>query len=301
MSFSEYIKEERRNFPTSFDIVHSEFLSLKLHQESPDYFFKNASNIVELLRDRNWEEFKKRENEFSIKVLSSLIKDDFNSYNTSKEAITSYIEDNLENLYTLSLSNTQSRRSRAGGEFEVILSHILMGAEIHFEEQGLIGEGIFDSKQLAKLVDHVIPGSIEYDSNKRSTYAVSAKTTLRERWQQIGDEIRRTGMPEIYLATLDSKIPKNTLLQLSNNNIYPVTTENLKNEYYKNENSVITFEAFLEEIKIKSDYWSPDKYTDIERENRIERLKLAIENNSEYPYIKNYYEKWLSKFSTMKQ
>lgn len=286
--FKKIIKERRtKDFPHTFEIVHDTFLTLKLDSKDSDYFFKNASFIVESLRNENWNTFLKYERKFSEKIYKGLIRKDIDNFR-AKQAVENYIEENVDNFYTLSLSNTQSRRSRAGSEFEDIISHLFMGAGIPFDEQGLIGTGLFEDTNLAKLVDHVIPGAIEYRINKRNTLALSAKTTLRERWQQIGDEMQRTRMPEMYLATLDEKIGENTLTQLRNNNIYPVTTANIKKEKYNDNNLVLTFEELLELAKDKSSSWKVNDFSKEELDDKIKTLKKIKEEHINRHYVASY-------------
>ncbi|MDC4182994.1 type II restriction endonuclease [Mycoplasma bradburyae] len=103
-----------------------------------------------------------------------------------------------EHIYILTLSNTQSRRSRAGNEFEAIIELIFMGPEIPMDSQRNIGKNIFIEKELGKLVDIVSPGVIEYMINKRNTILISAKTTLRERWQEVPEEMMRTVLEKCF-------------------------------------------------------------------------------------------------------
>lgn len=296
-SFKELIKEKRKKeFPQTFIIVHDTFLTLGLDKKDSEYFLKNASDVVEKLREKNWETFLKYERIFSENIYKSLIREDVD-YFEARESVEDYISKNVDKFYTLSLSNTQSRRSRAGSEFEDIISHLFMGANIPFDEQGLIGIGFFGNNNLAKLVDHVIPGAIEYHINKRNVVALSAKTTLRERWQQIGDEMQRTRMPEMYLATLDEKIGSNTLSQLSANNIYPITTVSIKNKFYKDDNIVLTFEDLLLLSKQMSEKWKIEEYSQEQIEEKKRIIENLIEQHEERPYVVNYFKRQLDRIN----
>ena len=287
--FKKIIKNERKAFMSTFNVIHQVFIQLGLDNKDPEYFINNASKIVEDIRSRVWKTYLELEEEFSNYLYKKLIPDNVDE-KLPRKAVEDYIDENTNNFYTLSLSNTQSRRSRAGKEFEAIISHLFIGANIPFDEQGLIGTGVFKDKNLAKLVDHVIPGAIEYGISKRNVVALTAKTTLRERWQEIGDELDRTRMSEIYLATVDEEIGENTLDQLRANNIYPVTTATLKEKYYKDNNLVLTFEDFLQLAKDVSNTWTKDKYSDDDIKFKITNLKKAINNTSE-EYIIEYLQK----------
>lgn len=296
--FKAFIKKKRlESFPGTFDIVHATFLNLGLDEKDSDYFFDNASEVVETLREQNWESILRVEKIFNVQIYQSLIRDDVESLNP-RAAVEDFIEQNVNNFYTVSLSNTQSRRSRAGGEFEAIISHLFMGADLPFDEQGLIGTGIFADSNLAKLVDHVVPGATEYQINKRGTIAISAKTTLRERWQQIGDEMHRTRMPEMYLATIDQTISQNTLAQLRNNNIYPVTTQRIKRDFYSSNNLVLTFEELLSIGKAKTKQWKIDDFSEEQINEHIEKLNRSKERHQDKYYVLNYLNRRLDFFNT---
>lgn len=120
-------------------------------------------------------------------------------------------------------------------------------------------------------------------------------SSLRERWQQIGDEMQRTKMPEMYLATLDEKIGNNTLNQLSANNIYPVTTKNIKQKYYSNNNIVLTFEELLTLANQKSTLWKSSDFSDEELYEKKSLLLKIIEQHNNRPYVVEYIKRRLVK------
>lgn len=293
-NFKALVKDKRsKNFPSTFEIVYAAFVELGLDKKPQSYFLSSASDVVERLREYNWELFLKYEKAFTVEVCKELIRPDVESLG-SRAAIEDFVEENAQNLYDLALSNTQSRRSRAGSEFEAIISFLFMGADIPFDEQGKVGTGLFADGRLAKLVDHVVPGAVEYAINKRSTLLMSAKTTLRERWQQIGDEMQRTRMPEMYLATLDERISPNTLEQLNNNNIYPVTTQGIKERCYKDSALVLTFEELLAICKSKHDTWKKEDYSEETCALKVDILESAITQSRDKPFVRSYLERRLA-------
>lgn len=289
--FKEYIRQKRKELmPSTLETLHKTFIKLNYHKKPKDYFFNYASDIVENLRAESYVTFLEEEKTFSIKVYESLIDDDEISKLSNKEAIKKYIENNVDNFYLLSLSNTQSRRSRAGSEFEGIIELLLMGAEIPFDTQGGIGSGVFETKELAKLVDCVSPGVEEYTENKRNTLLISAKTTLRERWQEVGDEMSRTKAREMYLATIDDTISQNKINLIGMNNIMLVTYKKEKDTKYKDSSYVISFETMLEELSANSFIWKSSPLSLKSRKQKIKRLENLICDNSNV-FIKEYYKK----------
>lgn len=293
--FNHYIRAQRQELmPNALETLHKTFIKLDYQNRDKEYFYTHASEIVRTLRIENYATFLEEEKEFSIKVYESLIDPDVLTEDDSENAVKHYIRENTDNFYTLSLSNTQSRRSRAGSEFEGIIELLLMGAEIPFDTQGAIGSGVFETKELAKLVDCVSPGVEEYTENKRNTLLISAKTTLRERWQEVGDEMSRTKAREMYLATVDENISQNKINLIGKNNIMLVTYKDEKERKYNNSPYVISFETMLEELKTNKITWDSSPLSSELTVQKLQRLKNLREINSDKPFIRDYFEKMIS-------
>lgn len=290
--FKDFVKNERtKAMFTPFELVYKNFVDLGFDQYDSDYFLQNASYVVESLREKNWRDYTALENIFSQHIYESLIDENKIKDLTKTESIKWFTTEFTEHIYSLSLSNTQSRRSRAGNEFEAIIELILMGAGITFDTQGAIGSGIFESSHLAKLVDCVVPGASEYKLNKRNTSLISAKTTLRERWQEVGDEMSRTMAREMYLATLDQTVSHNTTKLIGENNIILVTTRENKEKIYKVSSNVLSFEDMLEELKTELLTWKNSTYPKEELEKKEEIFKKQIKKYRDMPFVVKYYEK----------
>lgn len=186
ISLDEYknlVKEKRKDgVKQPYDLVYDNFIKLGYDKVPKEFFLSNASEVVEKLKNGCWSEFQPLEKEFTLKMLKELVNDDYIKDFTPIDAITWFVEEFLEHIYALTLSNTQSRRSGAGKEFESIIELILIGAGIPLDSQGNIRKQEFVNKGLGKLVDLVSPGVLEYIVNKRNTVLVSEKTTLIERW-----------------------------------------------------------------------------------------------------------------------
>lgn len=294
-NFKSYIRAQRRELmPSAIETLHKTFIKLDYHNKNKEYFYNHASDIVRALRRENYTTFLEEEKEFSIKVYESLIDDDTLAEYNNKNAVKNYIRENVDNFYALSLSNTQSRRSRAGSEFEGIIELLLMGAEIPFDTQGAIGSGVFETKELAKLVDCVSPGVEEYTENKRNTLLISAKTTLRERWQEVGDEMSRTKAREMYLATVDTTISQNKINLIGKNNIMLVTYKDEKESKYNNSPYVISFETMLEELETNKITWDSSPLSSELTTQKVQRLKHLQKINSDKPFISGYFKKMAS-------
>lgn len=146
------------------------------------------------MRAAVWKDFLVLEKEFTAKIAEELVRQSNTSVLstivedpnlTKEEKVTNFVNELIkqfdEYLYALHLSNTQSRRSRAGNEFEYIIYKLLAHAEFQYDDQGMLGNDRFQAVGLGKLVDIVIPGVVEYNLEKHKCALVSMKTTLRER------------------------------------------------------------------------------------------------------------------------
>lgn len=293
--FSNYVKTQRSEvFEIPFQFAYKVFCELEYDKKDNIYFRENASDFIDSMRTACWEKFTPLEKKFTTNMLSYLVDRTKIEKMTPLEAIESFVSDYPEHIYDLSLSNTQSRRSRAGKEFEAIIMLLLVGANISADEQGAIGKQFFQKNNIGKLVDFVSPGVIHYLMNKRDTFLISAKTTLRERWQEVPEEVTRTGAREMYLTTLDDSISNETLKILYESNIFVVTTKSNKEKYYLNNNSVITFETMIKDAIDICSKWNTKKYTEEEFSLLTEHFHMLISKYYNYPFVKNYYLKKLA-------
>lgn len=287
-------KERKAYFKQAYDLVYDNFTKLEYDKKDKDFFLENASEVVEKLRENCWNEFQPLEKTFISNMLKKLINDEKIKGLTPMDAITWFVEEFPEYIYALTLSNTQSRRSRAGKEFEHIIELILIGAGISLDSQGNIGKKEFVEKGLGKMVDLVSPGVLEYIINKRNTVLISAKTTLRERWQEVPEEMGRTGAREMFLATLDTSISNEVLDTLYEANIQVTTTKKIKEGYYSDNNRVLTFEKLIEICLDNISHWENFNYTVDQNEQIIGILNKQIKKHKKHDFVKEYYQKRLN-------
>lgn len=293
--YKQIIKDNREHaFKQPYESVYDVFLRLGYDKKNAAYFQQNASSIVEQLREHTWDTFKPVEKEFTANMLCKLIDEKRIQGLTAAEAITWYVENYADHIYALTLSNTQSRRSRAGKEFEAIIELLLAGASIPFDAQGSIGKKEFARKELGKLVDLVSPGVVQYVINKRDTVLISAKTTLRERWQEVPEEIQRTGAQEMFLATLDTDISDDVLRILYEANIQITTTESIKKKFYEDNDRVLSFEKLIEICRGEKEKWEGYPYKSDALEQIMENKKKQIEKHDNHEFLKGVFEETLN-------
>jgi type-2 restriction enzyme ssoII len=176
---------------------------------------------------------------------------------TIKEVCGEYAGRVFPYIYRLSLSNTQSRRSRAGKTFEVIIYKVYEILGYDYDSQSKVGRKIFDSVGLGKKVDSILPSIEAFKERRNKAIIGTMKTSLRERWQEVAEEIERTKIPVIHLLTVDESISKSKAMEMANHNIIIVTFDWVANsENIRTMKNVISFEEYLfDEIPNILKFW----------------------------------------------
>lgn len=287
--YKELIKSERKKeFDPPYDFIYDIFEELEYHLKNKDFFLNNASEIVNTIRNRAWKKYQKQEKKFMSRLLSELIDKEKINNMEPLEAVTFFVENYPSHIYDLNLSNTQSRRSRAGKEFETIIELLLIGANIPMDAQGNIGKKIFLDKGLGKLVDIVSPGVTEFTLNKRYAVLISAKTTLRERWQEVPEEMGRTGASEMFLATLDTT-SNQVLDTLYESNITLTTTKDIKENCYNNNPRIFTFEDLLKTASFNINHWENYAYDKENLEYELSMIDVQLNKHKDHKFVYDYY------------
>ena len=237
----------------------------------------DASGVIEQSREIAWRKFLIEESKFNTIFLRDLHK----KIKTPKDILENLISENVADksgdelidairdvcgeyagriypyIYKLSLSNTNSRRSRAGATFEAIIYKIYNILGYSYDSQKKVGRKVFEQAGLGKKVDSVLPSLDAFNQRRNKTIIGTMKTSLRERWQEVAEEIERTKIPEIHLLTVDDNISENKAEEMGAHNIVIVVPKNLaESEALKERKNIISFEEyFFEEIPKFLEYW----------------------------------------------
>lgn len=161
------------------------------------------------------------------------------------EVIGDYTGSVFPYFYELSLSTTNSRRSRAGKTFESLIEKTLSILGVPFENQSQLGTSFYKEHSLGKKVDLIIPGRLAYEQRRSSCGIISVKTSLRERWQEVVEELNRSNTRHIYLATLDETISDNQLELMKNYAITLIVRDKEKSTKFKEAGTVESFQQFF--------------------------------------------------------
>lgn len=214
-------------------VIDEAFNSLPAEKKKTDYIKSNFSALVSEIESSAYELYKKYEKDTGTGALVRHFDLD------KKEILSATLVESLKvsfgdlNMFFLSLG--QSRKSRAGKTFEIIIKRLFKSLDYPFDEQVVING----------KPDFLLPGEKHYREHGADCIIFTAKRTLRERWRQIVTEgIRGQGF---FLATIDDKVTESGLKEMKNNRIYLVVPTHLKESinHYKNALNVLPFEVFF--------------------------------------------------------
>ncbi len=162
-------------------------------------------------------------------------------------------------LYALGSSNTNARRARSGQVFEKLIYKTLDALNLSYDDQSTVGQKEFESVGLGKKVDAILPSPAAYAQKRDDCVIISMKTSLRERWQQLVEELQRTRVPHIYLATLGEDLNEDKLMIMKEHNITLVIPTNLKESKYSGIKNVVGFETFFKkDLAYRMQPWGAD-------------------------------------------
>jgi hypothetical protein len=146
------------------------------------------------------------------------------------QAVEQLIEDWYIHFRQLFLSVSQSRKTRGGRDFELQLAHLLRLSEVPFKAQ-----------QKESRVDFMLPNYEHYAVDRSQCVLLSAKRTLRERWQQVVDELHKMNCPNVFLATTDAKISKSKVSDVGKRNIKIVVFDHVKQSLFPDDPMVVNY------------------------------------------------------------
>ncbi len=191
---------------------------------SEDKIKSMFSSLVDQMSDQIYERYLHYENLSGQKLTDDLI---------ARDGTISF-----EDMKSLHMSISQSRKTRAGKAFEFIIGEMFKRLHYPFEPQQLVD---------GATPDFLMPSYAHFEENPIDCIIFTAKRTLRERWRQIVTEANKGYA--FFLATIDPKVTNNQINEAMKHKIYFVMPENLvsKNEHYKCSPNVITFEQFFED------------------------------------------------------
>lgn len=149
-------------------------------------------------------------------------------------------------LRQMFLSISQSRKTRGGKDFELQLAQLLSLAGFPFENQ-----------HREHRVDFMLPNYAHYSRDRTQCVLLSAKRTLRERWQEVVDELHKMNCPNVFLATADKNITRQKMRDIARRNIKLVVFDDVKDTSFTEDSWVMSYTQLATQIlpQLQSLYW----------------------------------------------
>jgi hypothetical protein len=170
------------------------------------------------------------------------------SAGSNVEVVSSALQLLYDDLWKVFLSRSQSRKERGGHDFQEQLKLMFQLAHVPFEEQT---ENYH--------TDFVIPSLQFFEKDRTRAMIFSVKRTLRERWQEVVEELHHTNCPNVYLATADAakKITRTTHIEgLRRYNMHLVVWDKVKAEKFPVEPVVRNYTEFATvDVPTFRGYW----------------------------------------------
>ncbi len=231
---SDLFQECKSEIPTATILARQAIAASKYEAMPPEEIKGVFSEAVHDLQISAYELYLQAEAIAAGKALKKVIRPLLGN-KTKSDDVFDLFENNFQILDRFSLRLTQSRRSRAGTAFEVIVSDLFDKLSYPYTSQPNIG---------GSTPDYVLPSVDWYHLYASDSIIFTLKRTLRERWRQI---ITESSSGKFYLATIDDKVSKPGLEQMMQRNVTLVVPKNLKLKKYAQALNVISFEAFFED------------------------------------------------------
>jgi len=212
-----------------------------------ELFRKSASHgdMLRLLMEGSFAIVKEQQQRSYPGRVAELIWSSLENRTLSQQALVAAIAAKAEDIRGIFKSMQNSIFALAGNCFQNYLRLWLDAFGIPYEPQEPV-DG-------ARTPDFVLPGIEFYFSKDREpddAILLAAKTSCRERWQQILAEGRR--VETHHLATLDSAIPGRTLKKMQADRVIVIVPEPHKKqlEHYRSATNVFDYSAFMKVVLI---------------------------------------------------
>ncbi len=230
MGFTTFQKEQRgKIMPSGEEIAEMAQKQIKIDKDKIE---ANFNQYLNQLLSKEFDIYKGLELECSKKIISSAMEKGL--LVDEGDFPKSFIK-NYHYLDKFFLSITQSRRTRAGGSFEIHVRYLFNILDYPYDRQ----------TDLNGTVDYVIPSKSAFKRRRSSCVVISIKRTLRERWRQVIGELKSTNAGKIYMLTTDDDIGETKVQEMKSHNIILVVWDEIKDSKLKKYDNVIGFTNFI--------------------------------------------------------
>ena len=198
----------------------------------PTYIEQNFSELCELIFYEAYKVYQKLEND-SLDELGNSLQNKLYKKNFTEQDFKKMLSEVIAESTSFEKSLKQSRASRAGKAFELIVMKLL-------EEIGIPNEHITkeDKKSGLRPIDIVVPNRETAISDSFKAHFLSLKTSLKDRWKLVVED-QKQGQ-RTYLLTLlqREKLSKAVADKIVNAGILLYIPDKIKEEQFPNKKGV---------------------------------------------------------------
>ncbi len=238
---------KRLNIPKSNEITLGVLRrTLRGKRAEPGWIRENISDLVVDVQLEAYEDFQRHQRRAASMIANLLIRN--LPGKPTKADVRKAARNEFPAINSFFLSLTQSRRSRAGDSFQVVMNDILQR----------LGYPFTPKPRLDGKPDFVMPSKQHYNKNPMDCIVLTLKTTLRERWRQVVTEGAKG--THFYLATIDRKLSDKELSAMKSKKVYVVVPADAQDECYTDHDNVLSFEEFIEDhLDYRMKLWKKHK------------------------------------------
>lgn len=206
---------------------------------------KKSGDAILRLCDMQYEKYRGLELQLRAAELVSLLDQARPGILTARDAVHAIVTAFPE-ILELFKSLRGARASRMGTAFELHIERVFSDSTIPFQAQAKIGN---------RKPDFILPSLAQYTKDPATSIILTAKSTLRERWQQILNE---GAGAKLYLATLDRSITDQTMKDMADAGITVVVPEQFVSRanagvpagVYRDTPNAMSFQDFLDGLSL---------------------------------------------------
>src|SRR3990172_2675522 len=217
--------------------------SIHPNKLQPTYIKKNFSEMCEMIFYETYAIYQKHENNSLANLGDSFLRK-FYKKNFSEDDFKKMINEVIVESTTFEKSLKQSRASRAGKAFEIIVMRLL-------DEIGIPNEHITkeDKKSGLRPIDIVVPDRKTAVHDSFKAHYLSLKTSLKDRWKLVVED-QRQGQ-RTYLLTLlqREKISKEVADKIVKAGILLFIPDQIKLQQFQNKQGVCKLSDLPKSLK----------------------------------------------------
>lgn len=220
---------DRPKIPSNEDIVGEAIRILEKKVPSPmspDSIRENFSDSVETLFNTAYETYKKYAGEEKEAIISDKV-GGLEKETYTRDEVSVLIREMMEDAARLEMSQKQSRSSRAGKSFEIIIKELL-------DRLGISSEGITREHKKSGLrrIDLVIPDKATAIESPDTAHFLSLKTSLRERWMQVAEEQTQGQRTHLLTILQNETLSAETARKITERGIFLYVPDRVKDDLF---------------------------------------------------------------------